>query len=89
MTLGGVGGYEFPEANEFLSGIFEEYDIGFDDIDGIFLDYNERSDSWELTLNAGDDGYAVDFGSDLPDWVWDELYYLADIHDWEWYIQYE
>lgn len=81
----------FDSADEFLEWMLgEDWDGDYSDIDGIGLHYDDASETWSITVDA--EGYEYDtggiFDGELPDWVWDDLYYEADVYDWEWEVEY-
>lgn len=78
----------WDNAESFLRDILSEDNLGIDDVWGVGLRF--ENDDWFVSINAGDFTYTVDLESeDLPDWVWDDLYYLADEFDWDWETTYE
>lgn len=80
----------YPDAENFLDSLNPEAPLNYSDIEGISLSY--ENDNWVIAVYSREHGeydYTVNLGADLPDWIWDELYYLADIYDWDWETSYE
>lgn len=51
---------------------------------------SHENQDWNLTFVYGDEIIVIDLDSDdLPFWVWDWLYDMADDFGWDWEISYE
>lgn len=65
--------------------------FGMDDpysVTGIELEHN--SDGWTLSYTDNEGTTEIALGDiDLPEWVWDDLYDLADDFDWDWEVSYD
>lgn len=76
-------GYE-----DFFADVLGEDGYTIDDVTGIGLDF--AGGEWSITVHTADFDYTVNIHEDdLPDWVWDDLYYEADDRDWEWDVSYD
>lgn len=88
---------DFPQWEDAIADGLADYEsaalmasFGVDDpydISGISLNYD--GDNWEMSVQGSDATYEIDLGGDLPFWVWDWLYDMADAFDWDWEIGYE
>lgn len=78
---------DWDSASSFLGDVLGPDGYMIDDVTGIGLDFD--GEWWSITIHTADFDYTVDLDSaDLPDWVWDDLYYDADDRDWEWDVTY-
>lgn len=78
---------DWDSAEDFLYSFLEPEGLDGSDIIGIGLNF--ENDNWEIVVHTDDYDFTTDLGSDeLPEWVWDDLYYLADMYEWEWDVEY-
>ena len=50
---------------------------------------NHENGNWTITVISNDEAIEIDLGSDdLPYWVWDWFYQMADDFGWDWEVSY-
>lgn len=91
-------GEDYPQWQTAVNNGLADYEsatlmaaFGVDDpyqISEIGLSHSDSG--WTLTIVNGDEIIEIDMQSDdLPFWVWDWLYDMADDFGWDWEISYE
>lgn len=79
---------EWDTAEDFISDLLVPNELDVSDIIGVGLEH--ENDNWTIIIHTDDWDFTTSLNTDdLPEWVWDDLYYLADIYEWDWDVSYD